>query len=228
MISIQNLSFGFKQKQVLKNIHIDFSTNSTHGIVGLNGAGKTTFFNILGKFLIPDGSVLHMNGQPWRSKDVGFLETNGFYYSKLTGREYLDVFPCTNQSFDLNALNSLLQIPLDQIVDTYSTGMKKKLSILGILKQDKPIYLFDEPFNGLDLESNKLLEHLLKHLKVKQKTIFLSSHILAPMLEICDHIHHLHMGSFVKSYSRGEFQLIEKDIFEHFSSNAETVIAQSL
>ena len=80
---------------------------------------------------------------------------------------HLEIFPATNLQFDLEKLNRLLQIPLHQLIENYSTGMKKKLALLAVLKQDKPIYIFDEPFNGLDLESNNVLELILDNLKEK-------------------------------------------------------------
>jgi len=62
-------------------------------------------------------------------------------------------------------LQEFLKLPLDDLIETYSTGMKKKLALLGILKQDKQLFLLDEPFNGLDLETNKILDFILTTLK---------------------------------------------------------------
>lgn len=71
----------------------------------------------------------------------------------MTGREYLDLFPAGTNGFKTDNWQQLFHIPLDDITENYSTGMGKKLALLAVLKQDKPIVVLDEPFNGLDLES---------------------------------------------------------------------------
>src|ERR1700756_1847746 len=91
--------------------------------------------------------------------------------------------------------------------------MKKKLMLLSYIKQDKLVYVLDEPFNGLDLEANKTLEIIIELLKQKGKTIFISSHIIDPLLNICNKIHYLNDKTFVKTYQKPEFNLLEDEIF---------------
>lgn len=228
MISIHNLAKKFEGKIILHNLQIDFDESLVHGIIGLNGAGKTTFFNILSTFLKPDNGLVNFGERKATRNDICFLETYNYFYSNITGREYLEIFSCTNKDFNLENLNQLLQLPLDEITETYSTGMKKKLALLAILKQNKPIYIFDEPFNGLDLETNKVLEMIIQSLKEKGKTVFISSHILSPLETLCDYIHLLQSGSFKKTYSRQNFKDIEKDLFTDFNLKAENIVKTSV
>lgn len=228
MISIKQLSVSYPNKNVLQNISIDFESNQIYGIVGLNGAGKTTFFNALSSDLRVNSGELYFNGRPITNLDIAYLETVNFFYSKITGNEYLKIFKQANEKFDLNALQELFQLPLDELIETYSTGMKKKLALLAILKQDKPVFLLDEPFNGLDLETNKIVELIIITLKEKGKTIFLSSHIIDPLLTICDEIHFLEEGKFIKKFNKSNFDKLEEELFRKLKTEAKSVIATSL
>ncbi|HMU10779.1 MAG TPA: ATP-binding cassette domain-containing protein [Ferruginibacter sp.] len=228
MISVKNLVVLFNDHAVLKNITVDFETGLVHGIVGLNGAGKTTFFNVLAKMLTPASGELIQNGKALGIKDSAYLETNNFFFSRITGNEYLKIFNQTNAGFNLAALQDYLKLPLDELIENYSTGMKKKLALLAVLKQDKPVFILDEPFNGLDLETNKILEIIISSLKQKQKTVFVSSHIIDPLLSVCDKIHLLEDGCFVKTYLKNDFSKIEEDLFGRLKSEATQVISKAI
>lgn len=227
MINISNLLFRYDKKPVIDIAEASFGTNMVHGIVGLNGAGKTTFFNLLAHYLKADQGQIRYNDRPLARQDIAYLETSNFFYSNITGAEYLKIFPVTNKSFQLEKLNELFQLPLPEIAESYSTGMKKKLALLAILQQDKPIYILDEPFNGLDMETNRILEMILENLKQKGKTIFISSHILSPLLTGCDEIHILQKGRFQKSFSKPQFIHIEQELFDDFNKRAGDIVNSS-
>lgn len=228
MIKIQNISVRFFYQKVLDNISMNFSLNGVYGIVGLNGAGKTTFFNVLSSSLKPDDGVITINGKEISNQDVAYLETINFFYSRITGNEYLKIFKQTNPDFNLDSLQELFKLPLDELIENYSTGMKKKLALLGVLKKNRDIFLLDEPFNGLDLETNKILELIIPALKEKGKTIFISSHIIDPLLTVCDNIHYLEDGKFTQSFDKGNFYRIEDELFKKLKSEAKTIIDNSI
>ncbi|MBK6378951.1 MAG: ATP-binding cassette domain-containing protein [Chitinophagaceae bacterium] len=228
MINVQGLSVSFNDHAVLKNISIDFEEGLVHGIVGLNGAGKTTLFNVLAKMLKPDSGDIKQNGTALGIKHTAYLETANFFFSRITGNEYLKIFKQTNTEFNLAALQEYFKLPLDELIENYSTGMKKKLALLAVLKQGKPIFILDEPFNGLDLETNKVLEIIIVSLKQKQKTVFVSSHIIDPLLTTCDKIHLLENGCFVKTYFKSDFSKIEEDLFGKLKTEATEVISKAV
>lgn len=228
MISIRNLTVKFSDNIVLNGISTNFLQHQIYGIVGLNGAGKTTFFNTLSGNIKPDNGMIDYMGKTITKKDIGYLETVNYFYSKITGHEYLKIFKQTNSNFDLTSLQIFLKLPLDDLIETYSTGMKKKLALLGFLKKDKPFYLLDEPFNGLDLETNKILELIITALKEKHKTVFVSSHIIEPLLTICDEIRILENGQFSKTFRRDEFYKIEQELFGKLKEQAKNVIIKSI
>jgi ABC-2 type transport system ATP-binding protein len=228
MINIQNLTFSFTDHKVLDDITIDFQQNQVYGIVGLNGAGKTTFFNVLSTTLKAQTGQINIHGNTIANKDIAYLETVNFFYSRITGNEYLKIFRQTNLGFNLNSLQEFMKLPLDDLIETYSTGMKKKLALLAVLKQDKHLFLLDEPFNGLDLETNKILELIITTLKEKGKTVFVSSHIIDPLLTVCDHIHYLDNGKFAKSFDKDNFHHIEDELFKKLKAEAKIVISHSI
>ena len=228
MISIKDLEVKFGKNVVLNNVNIDFSLNKIYGIVGLNGSGKTTFFNTLSTVIKPDKGKILFENREINLKDINYLETTNFFYSRITGNEYLKFFEQTNSKFDLSTLQEFMKLPLDELIETYSTGMKKKLAILSILKKDKPVFLFDEPFNGIDMETNKIIELIILALKEKGKTIFVSSHILDPLIQICDSIFFLENGLFAKTYSKSDFNKMENELFGDLKEKAAVIIEKSV
>lgn len=224
MISINNLHVSYGERQVLKQFTATFNTGQVHGIIGLNGAGKSTFFNSMAGYIKADsGETIYLNNL-LKQQDVGYLETHNYFYPGLTGNDYLNIFNQSNLDFNLQGLQELFQLPLQELIVNYSTGMKKKLALLAILKQDKPIYLLDEPFNGLDMEANKVVELIVKQLQQKGKTIFISSHFLEPLLHTSNTIHWLVDGYIKQSFLPNQFTQIEQEVFGLFKLQAQSII----
>lgn len=213
MISIHNLSFSYKKnKAVLNALNLDLKLNTINGIVGLNGAGKTTLLNVIfGLRRLKEGKI-SLNDRKLTKIDMSFLPTENYFYSNITGEEYLSLFK--NDSFDSKKWNELFKLPLDAIIDGYSTGMKKKLAILGVLKQDKKIMILDEPFNGLDIETNRVLRNILIKLKDQDKTIIVTSHIVETLTNLCDKIHYLDSGKIIFSREKKDFPGFEKELYD--------------
>lgn len=213
MITINKLTLSYKKdKRVIDHLDLSLGEGCIHGIVGLNGAGKTTLLNALYGLKKPDSGTILLDDQSINKKSLAYLVTENFFYSNITGREYLGLFK--NESFDTAQWNKLFSLPLDSIVDGYSTGMKKKLALLAILKQDKSIMILDEPFNGLDIETCRIIRMILLRLKEKDKTIIITSHIIETLTNLCDYIHYLEHGSIKYSKDKSGFSDFEKDVFE--------------
>lgn len=224
MISINNLNISFDKQQVINVEKYYFNTGKTLGIIGLNGAGKTTFFNAICKFLTRDVQTVLLNNKPFERCDAAYLETTNYFYNNITAEEYLSLFPSDNLLFNQKNLIELLQLKSNELIDTFSTGMKKKLALIAIICQDKPVYIFDEPFNGLDLESNKILEMLIQKLAENGKTIFLSSHILSPLTSLCSEIHLLQNGRFEKQFHPEQFNEIENVLFSNLTDKVNSIL----
>jgi ABC-2 type transport system ATP-binding protein len=225
MITIKDLSFSYdKTSKVLDSLCLSLSENKIHGIVGLNGAGKTSLLNAIYGLVRIDYGTISREGKNVTKKDISYLVTENFFYSNITGREYLSLF--VNQKFDSDKWNGLFSLPLDQIIDGYSTGMKKKLALLGILKQDKPLMILDEPFNGLDIETCRIIRSILLRLKDKGKTIIITSHIIETLTNLCDYIHFLERGTINYSKAKHDFAEFERQLFESIENKNVELITE--
>ena len=219
MLKINNLSVSFGDHKVLENLDLDCSKGELHGVLGMNGAGKTTLFRtIYGFKKKDDGNCIYEN-EPVSSRNIGFLETENYFYSYMKGQEYLDLLSGTDNLFDIKKWNQIFGLPLNDLIDTYSTGMKKKLAFLGVMALDRPVLILDEPFNGVDVESNEKIFQILERLKEHGKIILLSSHILSSLTNICNKISFLKKGAISKTYHREEFPLLESELREMVQQN---------
>ena len=213
MISIKKLYKSFGKVDVLNDINLTFLQNEINGIAGRNGAGKTTLFRCIAGLEDHGGQVI-LEQEKLKYK-IGFLAADPYFMTRITGREYLQLLSNASGSgkIDFDAKN-IFDLPLDQYANTYSTCMKKKLAFTGILIQDNEILLLDEPFNGVDIQSNILITEIIKRLKTRGKTIILSSHILGSLSELCDQIHILDAGSIAKTVSHSEFESLSQEMID--------------
>lgn len=180
-----------------------------HGIVGLNGAGKSSLLNCIYGFIRPAGGNILLGSSPVNRRQIGYLEASNYFYPNITGKEYLALFQAGNPSFDLEIWQKLFILPLNEVVSYYSTGMKKKLALLAILKLDKEIVILDEPYNGLDIETSYLLSLIISQLRRKGKTIIITSHIYETLTDSCDYIHYLSGGKIEQSYPKEKFDELQ-------------------
>lgn len=213
MISIKDLTISYDGKsKVIDSLNLSLVRNNIHGIVGLNGAGKTTLLNTIYGLTKRNSGEVSWDGRNINKKDISYLVTENFFYSNITAREYLSLFK--NPQFNLDKWNELFSLPLDNIIDSYSTGMKKKLALLSVLKQDKSIMILDEPFNGLDIETCRIIRSILLRLKDRGKTIIITSHIIETLTNLCDFIHYLEKGKIKYSKDKLDFAEFERKLFE--------------
>lgn len=211
MIDLVNLSKKYGSHEVLKDISFHFETGKVYGIMGENGAGKTTLFRCIAG-LESYGGAINSSLQPLKDS-LGWLPTDLFFFSKMTGREYLQLL-CNARSVKLQDVDTqnIFELPLDEYATTYSTGMKKKLALMAILLQHNEVFILDEPYNGVDIQSNILIMELLLKLKQMGKTLLISSHIFSTLAEVCDQILVLKEGRIVRVVEQDAFQSLEEEM----------------
>ena len=224
MLKINNLDFSYGEKQVLLDFSLELKAGNIHGILGANGAGKTTLFEIIYGMLKPSSGEVIYSNESFDTAQIGYLQTEPRFYPYMKGAEYIDLLSHRNPAFDVDLWNEVFRLPLNRLIETYSTGMKKKLALMGIISQDKPVMLLDEPFNGLDLESVENLNLILNELKKKKKIIVLTSHILEVLKINCDRISYLNRGSVQRTFSKQDFSNIDKHIKSDLTKNSVTII----
>jgi ABC-2 type transport system ATP-binding protein len=189
MIKIENLSVQIGQKIIIDSLNVSFNAGQISAVYGFNGIGKTTLFNCLYGLRKFSGSV-KFNDLPIKKDDCSYMMTDNYFYPNLLALEYLSIFrPDKSVSiFKIESLAELLNIPLDQNIDTFSTGMKKKLSFLSVIKLNRNVFLLDEPFNGVDYESILVMKKILLSLIDSKKTVIITSHIHNHIMDLCNQV----------------------------------------
>lgn len=212
MLKIENFKVDYGNFNVLNNLNLEISFGTIHGLVGLNGSGKTTLLNSIYGLKQPSyGSITYKSAKIKRA-NISFLETTNYFYPRITGKEYLGLFKDKKQSLDIEGWNDLFELPLDKLIEDYSSGMKKKLAFIGVVGLNREIIILDEPFNGVDMETVQKIKALLLKLK-SEKLIIITSHILESLLSICDNISYLNEKRIQFTRERDSFNNLESDIF---------------
>lgn len=202
-------SFLRKRVRVLDELTLSIAPGETYGLLGPNGAGKTTTLKLLLGLLRPNGGTVTVLGKPAGHPEalarVGFLPENPYFYSYLTGLEFLDFvarlfgISATERKEKLATLMKLVNIESakDTPMRKYSKGMLQRLGIAQSLINDPAVIFWDEPMSGLDPIGRRDVRAILMQLKEKGKTIFLNSHLLPDVNDVCDRVGILHKGKLV-------------------------------
>ncbi len=218
MIKIKKLSKFYGKKQVLNSIDLEFKKGKVYGVVGENGAGKTTLFRCISGLENYKGNII---SDYTKLKDhLGLLLTEPFFFSKITGKEYIQLLANARQTEITNIEDkNIFDLPLKQYASTYSTGMKKKLALTAILSQKNNIFILDEPFNGVDIQSNLIITEIIKRFKELEKTVIISSHIFSTLAETCDEIYLMKNGEIIKKVEQVDFNKLENEMKEFTVGN---------
>lgn len=211
MIEVKSLSKNYGSKLVLHNIDLRFEDGKVYGIAGENGAGKTTLFRCIAGLENYVGEVLSER-KPLKNH-LGLMMTEQFFFNKMTGREYIYLL-CNARGLDIADIDSknLFQLPLEEYATVYSTGMKKKLALTAVLLQSNQYFILDEPYNGVDFQSNLIITEVVHKLKNLGKTVIISSHIFSTLSDTCDEIHWLSKGSIKKTAEKEGFSEMESEM----------------
>ena len=210
MLNISNLTAGYGHTLILNNISLETAAGEVHGILGVNGAGKTTFFKALCRLGPSFTGEVSWEGAPLSPAGIGYLPAEPYFYPYQTGQEYLELCSHRSPGFPIDKWNGLFQLPLRDLTETYSTGMRKKLALLGILAGGCQVLLLDEPFSGLDLESTEILYEILEELRRNGLCLLLSSHIMATVRQVCDRASYLSEGQIQKTFGKDDFPALEQ------------------
>jgi len=178
-IILKNVSKEFDGIPVINNICFKFKEGKIYGIIGQNGSGKTMLFSIICGFVKPTSGEVLINDINISKKDCfptnmrALIETPKFI-SDLSGYKNLELLASINNDISSNDINSILsKMGLEKFKNVkyskYSLGMKQKLGIAQVIMENPDIILLDEPFNGLDSQSTKLLKEILLKEKKKNK-----------------------------------------------------------
>lgn len=207
-LTIQHVTGGYGHLPVLKDINFEVHNGEMIGLIGLNGAGKsTTIKNIIGLLTPQKGTItvddltLQQDPENYRKK-IGYIPETPSLYEELTLREHIEVTAMAYgipKDEAMKRAESLLKAfrlenRLDWFPVNFSKGMKQKVMVLCAFLIQPSLYIIDEPFLGLDpLAINALLE-LMVTMKEQGAAILMSTHILATAEKYCDRFIVLHEG----------------------------------
>ena len=227
MLEIKGLTGGYINIPVLKDISFEVGDGQLVGLIGLNGAGKSTTINEIIGFLTPykgeiriDGLQLRENPSAYRKK-IGFIPETPSLYEELTLREHIEMVAMAydiEQEAAFERVAKLLEIfrlkdKLDWFPVHFSKGMKQKVMLICAFVVDSSLFIVDEPFLGLDPVAIADLIQLLDEEKKKGKSILMSTHVLDSAEKMCDSFVILHKGQVRAKGNlaelRGQFQMPE-------------------
>ncbi len=209
-MEVKNLFHSFKKKMALRGISFSVMENSIHGFVGPNGAGKTTTLKIAATILKPQGigtvKIFGYNIEKEYTevrKRISFMPDYFSMYRHMTVYEYLDFFAAA-YGLEINerdkVIGDLLALTdMDgrkgDLLRSLSRGMQQRVSLARSLVHDPTLLLLDEPASGLDPRARIELMEILRELRKMGKTIFISSHILSELADLCDSVTILDAGT---------------------------------
>jgi len=211
MIDIKGLTKQYGDFTALDDLTLTIDEGVVFGLVGANGAGKSTTFSILSTLLAPTRGDAFINGisvveNPMKVRaQLGYMPDFFGVYDQLKAEEYLDFYAASYQiesSRRKQLITELLTLVklLDKrhtYVDLLSRGMKQRLCLARALIHDPKVLILDEPASGLDPRARAEMRDILHALKLKGKTILISSHILPELAEMCDEIGVLERGKLI-------------------------------
>ncbi len=199
VFEVKDLCFKYPKHQAdtIKSISFSVDEGIIFGLLGPSGAGKSTTQKILTKLLTGyTGSILYQ-GKDLKTYNKSFYEDIGVgfempvHFNKLTALENLDYFASLyKKTIDYHEL--LRRVGLyeakDQIVGEFSKGMKIRLNFVRALLNDPDVLFLDEPTNGLDPNNAKIIKDIIRELKQKGKTIFITTHLMGDVEQLCDQV----------------------------------------
>ena len=213
MIELREITKKYGDFRAVDNLNLTVARGEIFGFLGPNGAGKTTTIKMIAGVLEPSAGTITVGGidvlkQPEAAKrKIGFIPDRPYLYEKLTGMEFLkftaDLYGVPNEIYRENARKNLAMFSLtdwsDELIESYSHGMKQRLIMSAALLHEPEIIIVDEPMVGLDPAAIIMVKELFQNLARHGVSVFMSTHTLAVAEEVCDRVGIIHRGRLVAS-----------------------------
>jgi ABC-2 type transport system ATP-binding protein len=214
-IRVRHLWHRYGSMDVLRDVDFEVGHGEIFGFIGPNGAGKTTTIRIMATLLEPMAGRVEIDGidvaiDPDRvRKLIGYMPDHAGVYERITVREYLEFFADAFAVAEPGVVEAVIELTdlgnlQHRLVAALSKGMKQRLQLARILLHDPKVLVLDEPASDLDPRARIEMRDLLLELRELGKTIFLSSHILTELSDVCTSIGILEKGRLVVAGPIGE------------------------
>ena len=220
-ISTTGLTKRFGDVAVVQDLALAVPAGSVFGFLGPNGSGKTTTIRMLVALLTPDAGEVRLLGRPIPRDArqvlpaVGALIDGPAFYPWLSGRQNLwrlDSYGPDGQSASRKRRveEALARVGLtaagEKRFKAYSLGMRQRLGLANALLRPRQLLILDEPTNGMDPQGTREIRHLVRELAAEGTTVFLSSHLLAEVEQVCTHLAVMSAGKLVSQGSLAELR----------------------
>lgn len=230
MISINGLSKVFGNNVALREINLEVKKGEFIALFGPNGAGKTTLIKIMSTLIAPTSGAVVIDGYNIRDdaievrERIGVISHETYLYEDLSARENLQFY---GKMYEVDNLeerisNVISEVGLspraEDLVRTFSRGMKQRLSIARAILHDPPILLLDEPYTGLDPHAVATFDRILKVLDISNKTVVMTTHMISRGIKMSDRMAILRSGEIAYDVPRVQIQDEEyfKSIYESY------------
>jgi ABC-2 type transport system ATP-binding protein len=218
MIVLDGVSKSFDGKWVVKGLSLHVDKGEVFGLLGPNAAGKTTTIKMMTGLLRPTEGKILLNGydivkEPIKAKSIlGYVPDKAFLYEKLKGREFLKFIASIHgieKSMAFERIDEMLGIfgikeIEDELIESYSQGMRQRLLFLSALIHNPQALLIDEPFVGLDPFGVMMIKDVIRRLSSEGVAIFLATHSLHIAEELCERVGLISKGLLISMKNKKE------------------------
>jgi len=218
MIILDKVSKSFNSKWAVKGLDLRVDKGEVFGLLGPNAAGKTTTIRMMTGLLRPTEGKILIGGydivkEPIKAKSIfGYVPDKAFLYEKLKGREFLKFVASIHgieKSTAIKRIDELLELfgikeIEEELIESYSQGMRQRLLFLSALIHNPQVLLIDEPFVGLDPFGVMMIKDMIRRLRLEGVTIFLATHSLHIAEELCERVGLISKGSLISIKNKEE------------------------
>ncbi len=199
VIHVENITKTFEKNKAVNDVSFSVEKGRIFGLLGPNGAGKTTTIRMINNILAPDTGQITINGEiasPATQKMIGYMPEERGLYKKMKVGEQL-MYLTQLKGMKPSAAKKAIDFWLDRFgasdwkkkeVGELSKGMSQKIQFIATIAHDPDIYIFDEPFSGLDPINSETLKEVIIELRSQGKTILFSTHRMEQVEQMCDDI----------------------------------------
>ena len=209
VLEVQSLTGGYTRKPVLKDVTFSIKKGELVGLIGLNGAGKSTTIKHIIGLMEPRAGEIRLNGKTFQQdmdayrSAFSYIPETPVLYEELTLREHLELtamaYGVEKEDFEQRSAALLKEFRMEKRLNWFpshfSKGMRQKVMIMSAFLVNPDLYIIDEPFVGLDPLGIKSLLDQMDQQKKKGASVLMSTHILATAERYCDRIILLHNGT---------------------------------
>jgi ABC-2 type transport system ATP-binding protein len=211
VIEVSQLTKRYPSGAGIRSLSFTVDKGELFVFLGPNGAGKSSTIKILTGLITPDSGTARVAGKDVARERlalkslIGYMAEKPYLYDKLTGREFIrfmaDIFNVSNRQASVRSTELLgvfeLEAAADQLIETYSQGMRQKIALASVLIHEPQVLFLDEPTNGLDPRSARVVKDVLRQICDRGATVFMTTHVLETAEQMCDRVGILKDGALV-------------------------------